>query len=56
MQAGGRGFTTQDYVRLLDLLRLAEYQVALVPFASVPVIRPFAAWDAQRPTQSLAVT
>lgn len=46
--------TTSDYVKLLPLLRLGEYASCL-PYTPDLVPRaPFAAWDAARPTQSLA--
>lgn len=49
----GRSLNTTDYVKLKQPLFLADYQVTLKPYASVAPIRPFAAWEAQTPTQSL---
>jgi hypothetical protein len=51
--ASPRGYTTNDYVALLEPLHLAEYQLSLVPFARAPKLRPFAGWRASAPTQSL---
>jgi hypothetical protein len=51
---GSRGYSTNDYVRLLDSLKLAEYQIGLVPYAGAAKVRPFAGWSATQPTQSLA--
>jgi hypothetical protein len=53
-QPGGQGYTTNDYVRLKDPLRLAEYEIGLVPYGRLPKVLPFAAWDVARPTLSLA--
>lgn len=50
---GARGFSTNDYVRLLQPLHLADYEVGLVPFSRVPKVRPFAGWMTAAPTQSL---
>ncbi|MBK0022221.1 hypothetical protein IAE29_12890 [Ochrobactrum sp. S46] len=49
----GRSLKTSDYVRLKDVLFLADYEVTLKPYSSVTPIRPFAAWSAQNPTQSI---
>jgi hypothetical protein len=46
-------FTTNDYVKLLEPLHLAEYQVSLPRYADVPAIRPFHGWSAAQPTRSL---
>jgi hypothetical protein len=51
---GSRGYSTNDYVKLLVPLRLADYEVGLVPFPQVPRIRPFANWRPTAPTQSLS--
>lgn len=50
---GARGYSTNDYVRLLDPLHLADYEVELVPFSRAPRARPFGAWRHTAPTQSL---
>lgn len=54
IKPGKQGFSTNDYVRLLGPLHLAEYEFSLVPYAGVPKIRPFATWNPAQPTQSLA--
>lgn len=51
--ANGNFYTTNDYVRLLQPLFLAEYQLTLRSYPTVPPLRPFANWTAQQPTQSL---
>ncbi len=48
-----RGFTTSDYVRLLEPLRLPEYYISFPRYAALADITPFGAWDATQPTQSL---
>jgi len=48
-----RGYSTNDYVRLLDPLHLADYEVSLVPFSRAPRTRPFEHWQSSAPTQSL---
>ena len=47
-------YTTADYVKLLPALRLAEYQVALRHYPSLPAVAPFCGWDASQPTKSVA--
>jgi hypothetical protein len=49
----GQGFRTSDYVRLKDPLFLSEYEIAFPRYPSVAPIRPFSAWNAAMPTQSL---
>jgi len=39
-------FTTNDYVKLLGPLHLAEYEISLPRYADVPPIRPFYGWSA----------
>lgn len=48
----GQGFTTNDYVRLLEPLYLAEFEIEFKPLALL--MRPFASWSASQSTQSLA--
>jgi hypothetical protein len=50
---GGARFTTNDYVRLHPKLHLAEYQLVLNAYPSVPASRPFDVWASANPTQSL---
>ena len=49
----GRSLNTSDYVRLKEALFLSEYEVTLKPYPLVMPVRPFAAWSAHNPTQSL---
>lgn len=49
----GGYFTTKDYVKLCEPLKLAEYQVALPMYPRVPPLSPFARWDSQCPSKSL---
>lgn len=51
--AAGHYFKTSDYVKLLPAMKLDEYEVGLIRYPDIPGIKPFAAWDAARPTQSL---
>lgn len=46
--------STKDFVRLNSPLRLKDYSIRFQRFPALPPITPFAAWDSQRPTQSLA--
>jgi len=48
-----RGFTTNDYVKLLAPLRLAEFSVSLPRYAAVPLMLPFARWSSNDPTASI---
>lgn len=50
---GANGYTTKDYVKLLEPLRLSEYEIQLPRYAGIPAIRPFKAWNNTAPTQSL---
>lgn len=47
------GFNTKDYVRLKKPLFLEEYEVKFKPYEDIIPIRPFYAWDSDKPTQSL---
>lgn len=49
----GRSFTTNDYVKLLEPLCLAEYQISFKQFNDVQPLRPFERWNKVNPTQSL---
>ena len=51
--AAGSRFTTNDYVRLHPKLHLAEYQLSLKAYTSVPASRPYQGWVPANPTQSL---
>ena len=51
--SNGRDFTTNDYVRLLTPLYLADFEVLVKPYAAVAPMRPFARWNAGAPTTSL---
>jgi hypothetical protein len=47
-------FRTEDYVKLAGPLGLKAYQVRFHPYPDLAPIVPFATWDADTPTQSLA--
>ena len=49
----GRRFTTNDYVKLKDALRLDEYQVWLTAYGDAPAVWPLKGWLPERPTGSL---
>ena len=56
LQANGMArerFATNDYVRLRDPMRLAEWRVALAVHPDVPELQPFGQWDPAKPTESL---
>lgn len=46
-------FTTRDYVRLKDILRLSEFEVALSHYPWLPTFSPFRDWEEAQPTKSL---
>jgi len=46
-------FTTNEYVKLLTPLHLADYQVALPRYSEIPPIRPFNGWTAKAATKSI---
>ncbi|MFC3110347.1 hypothetical protein ACFQAT_28930 [Undibacterium arcticum] len=50
----GNQFNTNDYVKLLGPLFLAEYEIRLRPYSSLPTLTPFSTWNPSAPTQSLA--
>ena len=45
--------STQDYVRLLEPMRLNEWKLELLHFPQLGTFIPFANWDSRRPTTSL---
>ena len=48
------GFTTNDYVKLLTPLHLAEYEITLPRYKEIPPTRPFLGWSTvPGPTQTL---
>jgi hypothetical protein len=49
----GRGFTTNDFVRLSHPLFLPDYEIALPRYSAIPPVRPFFGWSPTAPTQSL---
>ncbi|MGR5129691.1 hypothetical protein [Photobacterium swingsii] len=53
VQPRGRYFSTSDYVSLMDVLFLNEYQVTLKAYNAVAAVRPFENWSAQAPSQSI---
>lgn len=46
-------FTTNDYVKLLAPLHLAEYQIGLVSYPRLALFQPFKDWDSRKPSQSI---
>jgi hypothetical protein len=46
-------WSTNDYVKLLPLMRLNEWAVRLPRYPDYPPMKPFAGWSAANPTQSL---
>jgi hypothetical protein len=46
-------YKTSDFVSLLKVYKLAEYEVALKMHPKLGRITPFALWDKEKPTQSL---
>ena len=54
MPQGGRGWSTNDYVKLKGPLHLDEFELRLEPYPAAPAFRPFDGWDGIQPTQSLA--
>jgi hypothetical protein len=49
----GKGYTTNDYVKLLGPLYLGEFQLTLKAFPAIASSRPFHGWTAVQPTKSL---
>jgi hypothetical protein len=49
----GKYFCTKDYVKLLEPLKLREYDYRLHRFPGYTMIRPFAAWQPSDSTKSL---
>jgi hypothetical protein len=46
-------YNTTHYVRLLEPLRLKEFELKLLMFPAYPAIAPFEKWDEKKPTGSL---
>jgi len=51
--ANGKILTTQDYVKLLPVTHLSEYQISLRNYSSPTSFSPFKNWSAKCPTKSL---
>lgn len=49
----GRTFTTQDYVKLLNVAHLGEYVIKLRNYEHLNGFQPFDSWNTTSPTQSL---
>ncbi|AVC45529.1 MULTISPECIES: hypothetical protein [Rhizobium] len=49
----GQKLNTNDYVRLLPVMRLDQYAVGFRPYPWLTPIRPFAGWNSQDPTKTL---
>lgn len=47
------GFSTNDYVKLQNSMRLGDYSVSFHTYPWIPTIRPFENWSATKPTGSL---
>lgn len=47
-------WSTNDYVKVVDPLRLRDWEVALTHCPGYPPFMPFLDWDPARPTESLA--
>ncbi|OEE66401.1 hypothetical protein A1OO_11500 [Enterovibrio norvegicus FF-33] len=48
-----RQYRTSDFVSLLNVYKLSEYEVELKMHPKLGRIKPFASWDESKPTQSL---
>ena len=46
-------YSTKDYVSLLPLLRLNEYEVSFCHYPSLGTFNPFLNWDKAKPTKSV---
>src|SRR5262249_38508514 len=49
----GRYFNTTDYVKLLPILKLSDYQAVLSMYPQLSPITPFAQWSSQSQSKSL---
>lgn len=47
-------YTTNDYVKLCEPMRLADYEISFPVFPWLPAVRPFQAWVTTDPTGSLS--
>jgi len=46
-------YTTNDYIKLFDPLRLGEWTVELADYPGYPVLCPFQSWNQSLPTKSI---
>jgi len=46
-------FTTNDYIKLIKPLGLAEFEVTFIDFPDLQIMKPFAEWSETNPTKSL---
>jgi hypothetical protein len=50
----GPYFNTSHYVRLLPVMKLDQFEVALIRYPRIVATRPFLGWDPSKATQSLS--
>jgi hypothetical protein len=48
-----RFWTTEDYVKLLPVLRLQEYKLCLLRYPGLAAICPFGSWSSAQPSQTI---
>jgi len=49
----GKYYTTQDYVKLNDILKLSKYSVSFSHYPDLPSLCPFDNWNPENPTKSI---
>ena len=53
VKASGKHYNTTDYVKLLPVMKLDRYKVALVRYPRIAPTAPFEGWNVSAPTTSL---
>jgi hypothetical protein len=51
--SAARQFTTNDYFKLVEALKLSDFAITFHDFPNLQPIRPFAGWSKADPTKSL---
>lgn len=49
----GRNYTTTDYVKLIDVLKLKEYKLSFRRYSDFSLLSPFINWNSLKPSESI---
>lgn len=49
----GKFYTTSDFYKLKDILKLSDYKIKFTNYPDIPVLSPFENWNSSNPTSSI---